>query len=214
MLGSMDGKRPPRRNIGLICSIVLAGSVIAGCHHRPRREMRQASADILAARRVQADIYAPASFEEARRALADAERMANKRKFEEARLLALTSSALAKSAMTLSGENREKMLAALKLQIESVAQKIAEGERGIQDAQRKPIDSKRAELFRSDLFDARAKLDLARQALARGDLVGGRRSVDSADIAAESLLREVRLTLAEEPVSQPRRNKRSDKSHA
>ena len=210
----MERKRPLRRDIWLICLIVLIGSIFPGCHRRPRREIRQANADILAARRVQADIYAPASFEEARRALADAERMVNKRKFEDARLLALTSSALAKSALTLSGENREKMLAAVRLQIESVAQKIAEGERAIQVAQRKPIDSKRAELFRSDLFDARAKLDLARQALAKGDLVGGRRTVDSADIAAESLLREVRLTLAEEPVSQPRRHKRSDKSPA
>lgn len=161
----------------------------------------------MAARKLQADVYAPASFEEARRALADAGRMVHNRKFEEARLLALESSALSKNAASLSSENREKMLAALQLQIQGVAQKIEQGEKEMRAAEIKPIEAREQEMFQTDLAAARAKLDSARESLRQGNLVAGRSRADDADVAAESLLREIRLTVAQEPVK-PKGHKR------
>lgn len=188
----------------LLPAAALLFLLAAGCHRRPRKEIRQAKTDLQVALGAQAQTYAPASFQEARRALADAERMVTKRKFEDARLLALESSARSKSAVSLSAENRQKMLAALRLQLDTTAGKIGQGEMETEEAARRAIDAKRVELFRVDSKDARAKLDSARRLLAQGNLAASKKQGDDADIAAESLLREVRLTMAEEPIQHPR----------
>ena len=189
-----------RSRRGTALSLLITAWLLPACSHRPRREMRQAEADLMAARKLQADIYAPSSFEEARRALTDAGRMVRTRKFEEARLLALESSALSKTAASLSAENREKMFAALQLQIQGVEQKVLQGEKEMHAAELKPIEPREREMFEKDLAATRANLDAARESLRQGNLVAGRSRVDDADVAAESLLREIRLTVAEEPV--------------
>ncbi len=202
------------RLVLLAAGLSAASWLSLGCLHRPRREMRQAEADLRAAQKVQAEIYAPSSFEEARRALADAGRMVRKRKFEDARLLALECSALAKSAASISSENREKMSAAVGLQIQGVADKIAQGEREVQAAELKALGARESEMFRSDLATARTKLDTARESLRRGNLVAARAQAEEADVAAESLLREVRLTVAEDPILHPRSRKKGHKMPA
>ncbi len=204
-----------RARLGLLVAGVAAASWLSlGCLHRPRREMSQAEADLRAAQKVQAELYAPASFEEARRALADAGRRVKRRKYEEARLRALECSALSKSAASISSENREKMFAAVGLQIEGIAQKIAQGEKEVQAAEQKPVGPRESEMFRTDLAAAREKLDIARESLRQGNLVAARAQAEDADVAAESLLREVRLTVAEEPILHPRSRKKGHKMPA
>ncbi|HKB69835.1 MAG TPA: hypothetical protein VKH46_03265 [Thermoanaerobaculia bacterium] len=185
------------------CACILLAALLAGCARRPSREIDEAKRRLVEAEAAQAPIYAPSSFEEARRALHEAERLAAQRKYGDARIVALESAARSRSAVGLTAENRKKMLEALRVNIEATQRQLADAEQEISVAVAQHVDAKQIDMFRRDLAGARAKLDSARRSHAAGDLPGGRKGSEDARIAADMVLREIRFAIAQNPISHP-----------
>ena len=187
------------------CGRILAAAVLllAGCARRPTRELEQARRRLVEAETAQATIYAPSSFEEARRTLHEAERLATQRKYEDARIVALESAARSRAAVALSAENRRKMLDALKINLEATERQLSDAEQEIAMAVSQHIDPKQIDMFRSDLAGARDKLAAARKRHEDGDVPGGRKASDEARDAAGMTLHEIRFAIAQNPITHP-----------
>ncbi len=186
----------------------LAGAAAAlllfsACARRPTKELEQARRRLVEAEAAQAPLYAPSSFAEARRTLHEAERLAGKGKYDDARIVALESAARARSAVGLTAENRAKMLEALTVNLEATNRQLGDAEQEIAMAESAHVDPKQIELFRRDLVGARGKLADARQRQQNGDIVGGRKGSEDARIAADMLLREIRFAIAQNPIAHP-----------
>ena len=188
-----------RRPIFAATAILL----LAGCARRPSKEIDQAKQRLAEAQTAQAPIYAPSSFEEARRTLGEAEELAKKHKYEDARIVALESAAHSRSSVTLSAENRRKMLDALRLNLETTEGRLSDAEQEIAMAESQHVDSRQIEMFRRDVVDARAKLAAARKLHAAGNLPDGRKASNDARDAADAALHEIRYAIAENPITHP-----------
>ena len=184
-----------RKAIRLLWLAILL-AFLAGCRRVPRREIEKAEVDLAAALRAQAQVYAPSSFQEARRALEGAKRLVKEKRYSDARILALESSSRARGAAGISAENRGKMLGALRVKIEATDRTLTEATDEMKLAQLRGVDEKARQLFEEELIGARTKQAEARGRLAAQDLVEGKKWADDADVAAASLLRDVRFSIA------------------
>jgi hypothetical protein len=185
---------------------ILAAAAIfalAGCSRRPSKELDQAKQRLAEAQTAQAPVYAPSSFEEARKTLREAEDLAKKHKYEDARIVALESAAHSRSAVELSSENRRKMLDALRLNLDATERLLSDAEQETAMAEAQHLDSKQIEMFRRDVVDARAKLAVAKTLHAAGDLPGGRKASNDARDAADATLHEIRYAIAQNPIMHP-----------
>jgi predicted S18 family serine protease len=187
--------------------IALLGLFVA-CSHPPRREIAEARKGLADAEKVHAPVYARASFDEARKTLQEAERLIGQRKYEEARVIALESAALSRSAISMSAENEKKMLDALDLNLEATQHELADAELEIGTARAQHVETPKIELFERDLTAARAKLETARRLHAGGDFSAGQRAADDARVSADLVLREIRFAIAENPITHPTVKKR------
>jgi hypothetical protein len=178
-------------------AIVLLVALLAGCRLPPGREMRQARADLAAASSAHGDLYSPGVYEDARRALSDADRMMKQKKYDDARLLARESSARSRLAISFAGENRARMLEADRRKNDATEHKLHEVEADIAVARERSVDAKRLAFFEAELARARVALAQARGALSSPDPRGLRRAADDADVEAEVLMRDVAYALAE-----------------
>ncbi len=167
-----------------------------GCRRVPRREIARAKSDLAEALRAQAQIYAPASFQEAHRALDGAQRLVKEKRFSDAKLLALESSSRARGAIAISAENRKKMLAALELKIQSTDRTLTDAAAEAKVAQARGVDDNSRQLFDAEMTGARTKQDEARHRLAARNIVDAKKWADDADVAAESLLRDIQFSIA------------------
>jgi hypothetical protein len=207
-----SGVRTPNcsRRLGTAILLATISIAIAGCRRAPRREIEQAKSDLAVALRVQAQIYAPASFQEARLALQGAERLVHKKRYDDARTLALESSSRARGALGIAAENRKKMLVALRLKIETTDRELTDATDEMKIAQLRGVDEDARQLFGAELIGAKTKQDEARRRLAAQDLVEGKRWADDADVAAASVLRDIRFSIARKQ-SEPAPRKSSRK---
>jgi len=187
------------RTFGAAAALIL----ISACAQPPRKELEAARRGLAEAEAAQAPIYAPSSFAEAQRTLHDAERLAGKRKYDDARIVALESAARSRSAIAMTAENRAKMLQALRVNLEATERQLADAEQEIAMAESARVESRQIEMFRRDLVGARAKLAEARLRHRSGDLPGGRKWSEDARIAADMTLREIRFAIAQNPISHP-----------
>jgi hypothetical protein len=192
------------RTAGAAAALLL----LFACARRPTKELEAARRGLVEAEAAQAPVYAPSSFADARRTLHEAEGLAKKRKYEDARVVALESAARSRSAIAMTAENRAKMLEALKVNLEQTERQLTDAEQEIAMAESAHVDSKQVEMFRRDLVGARAKLAEARRRHLSGDLPGGRKWSEDAKIAADMTLREIRFAIAENPISHPAPKKR------
>jgi len=174
---------------------LLALLAMGGCHRAPRREIERARLDLAAAIRAQAPMYAPASFQEARRALEGATKLVSEKRYRDAKTLALEASSRAKGSVEVSDENRKKMLAALRLKIDTTERKLADASDERKLAQARGVDDNAQQLFGSELVEARTRQDEARRRLESQDLIGGKKWADDADVATEALLRDIRFSI-------------------
>jgi len=193
----------PRRTLRNLAAAAAIAAVLAGCARRPTRELEEARRRLVEAEAAQAPVYAPSSFEDARRALHEAERLAGHHKYDDARIVALESAARARSAVALTAENRKKMLEALRVNLEATERQLTDAEQEIAVAESQHVDAKQIDLFRRDLAGARAKLAEARRRHDSGDLPGGRKWSEDARIAADMTLREIRFAIAQNPIAHP-----------
>ena len=184
-------------------AIALAIALSVACARRPTREIEDAHRHLAEADKVQASFYARGSYEEARKSLAQAERLAGERKYEDARVVALESVTHSRSAVGITAENKKKMLDALKVNLDSTARDLTQAELEISLAESRRIDAPKIELFRRDLLGARAKLQEADRLRSAGDIPAGRKWSDDARIAADMLLREIRFSVAQHPITHP-----------
>jgi hypothetical protein len=185
------------------CVLILLAALPPGCARRPSKELEEARRRLVEAEAARAPLYAPSSFEEARRTLHEAEKLASERKYDDARIVALESAARSRSAVRLTDENRKKMLEALRVNLEETERQLADAEQEISVAEARHIDAKEIEMFRRDLAGARAKLAAARRSHDAGDLPGGRKASEDARTAADMVLREIRFAVAENPILHP-----------
>ncbi|HWC64933.1 MAG TPA: DUF4398 domain-containing protein [Thermoanaerobaculia bacterium] len=183
--------------------MIFLAAVAAGCARRPSKELEEARRRLVEAEAARAPVYSPSSFEEARRTLHDAEKLASQRKYDDARIVALESAARSRSAIRLAAENRKKMLEALRVNLEDTDRQLTDAEQEISVAEARHIDAKEIEMFRRDLEGARGKLAAARRSQESGDLPGGRKASEDARIAADMVLREIRFAVAENPILHP-----------
>src|SRR5512142_2689955 len=79
--------------------------LLSACARRPTKELEDARRALIAAETAQAPIYAPSSFAEAQRTLHEAERLAGKRKYDDARIVARESAARSRAAVAMTSEN-------------------------------------------------------------------------------------------------------------
>jgi hypothetical protein len=177
--------------------------LLSACARRPARELEAARRGLADAETAQAPLYAPSSFAEARRALHEAEGLAGKRKYEDARLVALESAARSRSAIAMTAENRAKMLQALNVNLEETDRKLTDAAQEIAMAESAHVDPKQVDMFRRDLVGARTKLAEARDRHRSGDLPGGRKWSEDARDAADMTLREIRFAIAQNPIAHP-----------
>jgi len=168
----------------------------AGCGRSPRREIEEAKSNLDAALRAQAQIYAPASFQEARRALDGAQKLARERRYADAKTLALESSSRAKGAVGISAENRRKMLVALQAKVTATDRELQDASDEEKIAEARGIDADARQLFAAETVEANAKQQEARRRLAAQDLAQGKKWADDADVAAAALLRDIRFSIA------------------
>ena len=187
---------------------VAAIALLAACARRPTREIEQARNQLAEADRAQAPLFARSSYDEARRCLTQAERLAGEHKYEDARVVALESVTHSRSAVGMSAENKRKMLDALRLGLQTTEHDLADAEQEIALAQSRHADAPTIDLFRRDLIGARAKLEEARRLHDAGDLPGGRKASEDAKIAADMLLHEIRFAAAERPITHPPEKKK------
>jgi len=187
------------RTIGAAAALFL----ISACARRPTKELEAARRGLAAAATAQAPTYAPSSFADAQRTLHEAEDLAGKGKYDDARVVARESAARSRSAIAMTAENRAKMLEALKVNLEATERQLADAEQEIAMAESARVDSKQIDMFRRDLVGARAKLAEARSRHRIGDLPGGRKWSEDARIAADMTLREIRFAIAQNPISHP-----------
>jgi hypothetical protein len=178
------------------------------CARRPTREIDQARLQLAEADKAQAPLFARSSYEEARRCLTQAEQLADKHEYEDARVVALESVTHSRSAVGMSAENRKKMLDALRLSLQTTEHDLADAEQEIALAESNHADAPTIDLFRRDLAGARAKLRDAQRLHGAGDLPGGRKASEDAKIAASMLLHEVRFAAAERPITHPPEKKK------
>ncbi len=186
--------------------LILWGIALAfamGCSRRPTKEIAKARNRLAESERAEAPVYAPASFEEARRTLREAEHLSGERKFADARIIALESEAHARSAIALTAENRKKMLDALNMNLESTGRDLAGVSREIERAASLHVEPEKLELFRRDLARAQAALEDARRLSTKGDLPNGKKSSQDARIAADNVLREIGFAIADHSLSHP-----------
>jgi len=184
-------------------AIAVAIALSLACARRPTRELEDAHRNLAEAEKAQASFYARSSFEEARKSLSEAERLAGERKYEDARVVALESVSHSRSAVGITAENKKKMLDALKLNLASTARDLTQAEQEISLAESHQIDAPTIDLFRRDLLGARGKLQEAERLGSAGDIPGGRKWSDDARIAADMLLREIRFSVAQRPITHP-----------
>lgn len=184
-------------------AIAAAIALLCACARRPTREIAEAHRHLAEAEKAQASFYARSSYEEARKSLAQAERLAGEHKYEDARVVALESVTHSRSAVGMTVENKKKMLDALRLNLQSTERDLAEAEQEIAFAGTRQVDAPTIDLFRRDLVGARGKLQEAARLHADGDLPGGRKWSDDARIATDMLLREIRFSVAERPITHP-----------
>lgn len=170
--------------------------VAAGCARSPRHEIEQAKSDLAAAIQAQAQIYAPSSFQEARRALEGAQRLVREKRYSDAKILALESSSRAKGALGISAENRRKMLIALQGKVAATDRALKDASDEARIAASRGVDAESLQLFAAEALGAASKQDEARRRLAAQDLVEGKKWADDADVAAASLLRDIRFSVA------------------
>jgi hypothetical protein len=200
-----------RSIIGPAILLMLAAS----CRFPPRREIAKARADLDDAMRAQAPIYAPSSFQEARRALEGARRLVKEKRYADAKLLAIESSSRARGAIGISDENRQKMLAALQLKIQSTDRELTDAAEETKIAQARGVDEAARQLFGAEMTGARARQDEARKRLADRNIVDARKWADDADVAAATLLRDIRFSIARkqsEPVPKKRARRPSSRA--
>lgn len=210
MTYASDVRRPIRSRL-FWPAILLA--LLAGCRRVPRREIERAKSDLAAALRAQAQIYAPASYQEAYRALAGAQKLVKEKRYNDAKLLALESSSRARGAVGISAENRTKMFVALRLKIEATDRQLTDAADEIKIAQLRGIDENAQQLFATELMGAKTKQDEARRRLAAQDLVEGKKWADDADVATATVLRDIRFSIARKqsepvPKKSPRKKTR------
>jgi hypothetical protein len=187
---------------------VAAIAVSVACARRPTKEIDQARSQLAEADRAQAALFARSSYDEARRCLAQAERLAGEHKYEDARVVALESVTHSRSAVGMSSENKKKMLDALRLTLQTTEHDLADAEQEIALAESRREDAPKINLFRRDLAGAHAKLEEARRLHEAGDLPGGRKASEDAKIAADMLLHEIRFAAAERPITHPPEKKK------
>jgi len=184
-------------------AIAVAIALSLACARRPTRELEDAHRHLAEAEKAQASFYARSSYEEARKSLSEAERLAGERKYEDARVVALESVSHSRSAVGITAENKKKMLEALKLNLDSTARDLTEAEREITLAASRQIDAPTIDLFRRDILGARGKLQEAERLRSAGDIPAGRKWSDDARIAVDMLLREIRFSVAQRPITHP-----------
>ncbi|MGH9442542.1 MAG: DUF4398 domain-containing protein [Thermoanaerobaculia bacterium] len=197
--------RNPIRHRILFGFFLLLSAV--GCRRSPRREIEQAKTDLAAALRVQAQVYAPASFQEARRALEGAQRLVREKRYSDARVLALESSSRSRGALGISAENREKMLAALRGKVEATERELLTASDEMKIAEARGVGADSLQLFASEIVEANARQAEARRRLAARDLIQGKKWADDADVATSTLLRDIQFSIARkqsEPVPRKR----------
>lgn len=180
------------RLIGTAILLVAA----AGCRRSPRREIEKARIDLAAALRAQVQIYAPASFQEARRALEGAQRLAREKRYADAKILALESSSRARGGIGISAENRQKMFAALQGKIAATDRALKDAADEMKIAEARGVDGEARQLFAAEMLGATAKQDEARRRLAARNLIEGKKWADDADIATSTLLRDIQFSIA------------------
>jgi len=185
----------------MIALLALVGNL--ACSRRPTREIADARARLAEAERSGAPLFAPGSYEEAKRALGESEHLSKLGRYEDARIIALESAARSRSAVGMAGENRKKMLDALTLTLQTTEHDLGDAAQEIRMAETSQVEPERIEIFRRDLAAARLKLEQARRLDRAGDLAGGRRASEDARIAADVVLREVRFSIADHPISHP-----------
>lgn len=168
----------------------------AGCGRSPRREIEEAKSNLAAALQAQAQVYAPASFQEARRALDGAQRLARERRYADAKTLALEASSRAKGAAGISAENRRKMLVALQAKVAATDRELQDASDEEKIAEARGVDADSRQLFSAETLEANAKQLEARRRLAAQDLAEGKKWADDADVAAAALLRDIRFSIA------------------
>jgi hypothetical protein len=95
------------------------------------------------------------------------------------------------------------MLDALKLNLDSTARDLTQAEQEIALAESRQIDAPTIDLFRRDLLGARGKLQEADRLRSAGDIPAGRKWSDDARIAVDMLLREIRFSVAQRPITHP-----------
>ncbi len=184
-----------RFRLSLIAPAILAVAA-AGCRRSPRREIEEAKSNLAAAIAAQAQIYAPASFQEARRALDGAQRLSRQRRYADAKTLALESSSRAKGAVGISAENRRKMLAALQAKVAATDRELQDAADEAKIAEARGVDAEARQLFAAETVEANAKQAEARRRLAAQNLPEGKKWADDADVAAAALLRDIRFSIA------------------
>ena len=203
--------RGPAAGIVLLSVAVLAAAM-SGCRRVPRKEIERARLDIADAIHAQAPTYAPSSFQEANRALEGARRLVSEKRYSDARTLAQEASSLARSAVGTSADNRQKMLVVLRVKVEATDRKLADAGDEIKVAEARAIDANIRELFGAEMIEARTKQEEARRRMRDQDLVRGKKWADDADIAAETLLRDIRFEITRKQSEQiPRKTRRKSR---
>ena len=197
-----------QRTIGRRVAAAALLTILWACARRPTRELEDARRALVAAEAAQAPVYAPSSFAEAQRTLHEAERLAGRRKYDDARIVARESAARSRAAVAMTAENRAKMLEALKVNLEATRRQLTDAEQEISMAESSRVDPKQIDMFRRDLAGARAKLAEASRRHQNGDLPGGRKWSEDARIAADMTLREIRFAIAQNPIVHPAPKKR------
>ncbi len=195
------------RIVGAAAALLL----LVACARRPTRELDAARRRLAEAEAARAPTYAPSSFAEAQRTLHEAEELARKRKYDDARVVARESEARSRAAIAMTADNRAKMLEALEVNLEATERQLTDAEQEISMAESEHVDARQIEMFRRDLVGARAKLAEARQRHRNGDLPGGRKWSEDARISADMTLREIRFAIAQNPISHPAPKKRRRK---
>jgi hypothetical protein len=189
---------------GRSCAVALVLAA-AACHRAPEREIGQARQALASAKSAQADLFAPSSYRDARKALDDAERLVDKHEYADARMLALDSASKSRAALRLTEDNKRKMLLALRLALDSTSRDLQDAQSEIEVARAQGVDEKEITLFRTDLVGAQSRLEKARELVAAQSLPEARKWVSDAQDAAGLLLREIRYAIAQHPIAPPRK---------
>jgi hypothetical protein len=188
------------RRFVLAVSLTAAVGTIVGCHRKPTRELEDARIALAAAQKAQAPLYAPSSFQDATQAFEDANYLVRKHRYKEAGLIARDAASKAQSATRLAAENKQKVLQAVRAEIEDTRRKLVDADSEIAIARAHHLDDKQIALFETDLLGARTKLDEAQKRLETERIPEAKKWSSDAQVDADLLLREIRFALARYPI--------------